>query len=68
MLILGFFITGAFGLACALAAAGFAAFGLAGALGFATAFGLGVVSSTTGADSTTGTNGIGIVAAGSGTL
>jgi hypothetical protein len=46
MLILGFFVA-AFGLAGALAAAGFSAFGLAGALGFATAFGLGVDSSTT---------------------
>jgi hypothetical protein len=47
MLILGFFTAGDFGLAGALAAAGFADFGLAGALGLATAFGLGVVSSTT---------------------
>jgi len=58
MLILGFFVAGAFGLAGAFAGAliaaalGFATFGLAGALA--------------GAASTT--NGIGVVAAGSGTL
>jgi hypothetical protein len=77
MLIFGFFVVAAFGLADALAAAGFAAFGLAGALGFATAFGLGVDSTTAGADVGSGPNftsggsgtyGIGVVAAGSGTL
>jgi hypothetical protein len=77
MLIFGFFVAGAFGLAGALAAAGFAAFGLVGAFGLATAFGLGVDSTTAEAAvgsgpnftcSDSGTYGIGVVAAGSGTL